>query len=191
MVSLKELRVNRDFFRRIYNCRSTQHTRQVLNTATVTQLRSLLKLMKAVVTKKIPLRRRQHLTRLAAFKARLCKALDEFQAFLQQNRTQLLSYFCSVLSIVRLFVIPLFDFDVGDTPCGDSVDGAEQPEQSEQQQTVRHHYHQQQHHEQSQAVQGGGSQSLKERSTEVHPHPGSSYSPACSEPDVCTSGVMY
>ena len=127
-ITKNQLQKSKDFFLKIYNSRGPQSQEKIkciLESAPVYKLRSLVRLFSCVLHKIIPCKNQFHRKKIKEFAHSLRPFLEQFSNYLKEKKPKLLQFFCAILPIVRFFVIPLFEFDIPDTPEGGLEEGIE------------------------------------------------------------------
>ena len=123
MVTRQQLLKNRNFLKRLLRARTTTRVKQVLTTATVTELRVLLNLIRDILIKKIPLQKRQHKTRLRTCEEQCRFIVANFRELYRAHRQQIFTVLCTIVTIIRVFILPIFDCD--NPPCEEVDEGGE------------------------------------------------------------------
>ena len=121
MVTRQQLLKSRNFLKRLHQARTSNKVKQVLTTATVTELRVLLNLIRDILIKKIPLQKRHHKNRLRTCEVQCRFIVANFKELYRANRRQIFSALCTIVTIIRIFVLPLFDCD--SPPCEEVDEG--------------------------------------------------------------------
>ncbi len=109
MVSQQQLLRHRDFLHSLHRARTSAKVKCILEAATETELRILVAVIKAVVVQEIPLpQKRRALGRLKKVKTHLRRIAGSCRNLLRAAKPELLATLFTVLSVLRLILVPLF-----------------------------------------------------------------------------------
>ena len=112
MVTKAQLNTHRDFLKRIHDERTAPRVRALLQAATDRQLKCCLSLVTSVARGQIPLAEpRRDRNRLKKFKDQIRSTIQRSSELIRSNRHVVLGVLLNLATVLRIFVLPLFNFE--------------------------------------------------------------------------------
>lgn len=111
MATKGQLVKSKSFLESVFKSSSKKQTVTALKDSSLTDLRTLCRLIKSVTERSIPLCKSRHRQRLADFKLQIRHIVANLTSLVKQNKDTLLLLLVELAPILRYFVMPLFYTD--------------------------------------------------------------------------------